>query len=178
MTSRSVCNQCDHCDYKTNSRGTLFTHVKSKHEGVKFPCDQCDYKATLKGNLLKHVEAKHEAVKFPCDQCKYKASFKANLLSHIKARHEGVKFPCDQCDYEEVFIDSYKCKTRTRSQVYLWPMWLRSNTEEVFIDSYKCKTRTTQVSFMNESSFLVFNVIIRQLVRKIYWIISNQVMKE
>ena len=31
----------------------------------KFPCDQCDYKATQKSSLLTHIKSKHEGVKFP-----------------------------------------------------------------------------------------------------------------
>ena len=27
----------------------LLTHIKSIHEGVKFPCVQCDYKETKRG---------------------------------------------------------------------------------------------------------------------------------
>ena len=36
-----------------------------KVEGVKFPCSQCEYKATEKGKLLRHIKSIHEGVKFP-----------------------------------------------------------------------------------------------------------------
>ena len=38
----------------------LRTHVKSIHEGVRYPCDQCDYKATQKSNLSKHSKINHK----------------------------------------------------------------------------------------------------------------------
>ena len=54
------------CDFKATLERNLFTHIKSFHEGVKFPCDQCNYKATTKGSLLRHIKSIHESVKFPC----------------------------------------------------------------------------------------------------------------
>ena len=64
-------------------KGHLLSHIKSRHEGVKFPCDQCDYKATQKRILLTHIKSIHEGIKFPCDRCDYKATTKGNLLTHI-----------------------------------------------------------------------------------------------
>ena len=63
-------------------------------------CKQCDYKPTRKEHLLRHIKSIHEGVKFPCEQCNYKATHRVNLLAHIKSAHEGVKFPCEQCDYK------------------------------------------------------------------------------
>ena len=52
----------DQCDYKATQKGHLLTHIKSIHEGVKFPCAQCDYKATTKGSLFRHMKSRHEGV--------------------------------------------------------------------------------------------------------------------
>ena len=48
----------------TTKKGSLRKHIKTIHEGVKFPCEQCDYKATQKGDLLRHIKSKHQGVKF------------------------------------------------------------------------------------------------------------------
>ena len=45
-----------------------------------FYCKQCEYKATHKSNLLRHIRSKHEGIKYPCDQCYYEATQKSNLL--------------------------------------------------------------------------------------------------
>ena len=50
----------------------LLTHIKSIHEGIKYPCDQCDFKATHKGTLKSHMKSIHEGV---------------NLWKHIKSKH-------------------------------------------------------------------------------------------
>ena len=55
---------CNQCDYNVTTKGSLLTHIKSIHEGVKFPCDQCDYKATIRGHLLRHMKSIHEGIKF------------------------------------------------------------------------------------------------------------------
>ena len=40
--------------------GTLYTHIKGAHEGLKYYCNDCDYKATHKGTLTTHIKAVHE----------------------------------------------------------------------------------------------------------------------
>ena len=43
-------------------------HIKSIHEGVKFPCGQCDYKARRKEGLVIHIKSIHKRVKFPYEK--------------------------------------------------------------------------------------------------------------
>lgn len=69
MTQRArfpeiVCHECNKCDYKDKAtwKSNLSTHMKSRHEGVKFPCYQCDYSATSKDNLLAHIKSRHDVV--------------------------------------------------------------------------------------------------------------------
>ena len=58
-------------------------------------CSQCDYKATQQGNLQTHIKSVHEGQKFPCPHCEYKATRKTLLGSHIKSVHIGQKFQQD-----------------------------------------------------------------------------------
>ena len=68
-----------------------------------FLFNQCEFKASWKGNLMRHIKSIHEGVRFPviiyeganfsCDQCEFKASWKGDLFRHIKSIHEGVRFP-------------------------------------------------------------------------------------
>ena len=91
---------CIQCDYKVTQKGDLMLHIKSKHEGVRFPCIQCDYKATTRSSLSSHIQSMHKGLKFSCDQCDYEAKQRTHLLTHIKSKHEGVRLPCNQCDYK------------------------------------------------------------------------------
>ena len=54
-----ISHQCEQCDYKTKYSFDLNKHVKSIHEGVRYPCELCDYKATQKGNLRTHKLKRH-----------------------------------------------------------------------------------------------------------------------
>ena len=65
---------CVHCDYKTKHLSHFKQHIKSIHEGERYPCTKCDYKATDKSGLRKHVKSIHEGVRYPCDKFDYKAT--------------------------------------------------------------------------------------------------------
>ena len=100
MLKPAVLNFCSQCDYQTKDKSYLQQHIKTIHEGFKYPCDQCDYKTAYRHHLFSHIKSKHEGVKYQCDQCDYKAAYKQNLLRHIKSIHKCVRYPCDQCDYK------------------------------------------------------------------------------
>ena len=93
-------SQCPEWNAVFTHRHNMLSHVKYKHEGVKYPCSQCDYKATKQSNLKIHIEAVHEGVKYPYNQCNFKATRSMSLKKHIEAVHEGVKYPCKQSDYK------------------------------------------------------------------------------
>ena len=48
---------CDRCNFTSIYSSNLSQHIKSKHEGVRYPCDQCDYVATGKGHLKIHKKS-------------------------------------------------------------------------------------------------------------------------
>ena len=54
--------------------------------------DNCDYKAVLAGNLKKHVKTIHEGVRYPCDKCDQIATRKDFLKNHRKSKHQGWNF--------------------------------------------------------------------------------------
>ena len=47
-------HKCEQCDYKTVDRSNLTKHVKSVHQGIKYPCPHCDYKGS-KENVQKNT---------------------------------------------------------------------------------------------------------------------------
>ena len=47
------------CDAQFTVRSNLSTHIKSQHQGVKFPCGLCDYHATQKSHLSRHNKTIH-----------------------------------------------------------------------------------------------------------------------
>ena len=43
--------------------GSLHTHIKGAHEGLKYYCNDCDYKATHWRTLTTHIKAVHEGLR-------------------------------------------------------------------------------------------------------------------
>ena len=106
------CSQCTQCEYKATQRGNLHIHIKSVHEGQKFPCPQCEFKATFKGSLQTHIKSLHEGKKVECTQCEYKAKNKTLLQKHMKSVHgkviSEVKIKTeDLCDNVDIAIGEY-----------------------------------------------------------------------
>ena len=91
---------CDECESSFKRKNHLTSHIKSKHEGVKYACNQCDYQATQQSNLTVHIKSKHEGVKYACNECDQQFTLQHNLITHIKSKHEGLKYACNQCDYQ------------------------------------------------------------------------------
>ena len=54
---------CKECKSGFKSRSGLFSHNRSKHEGIAYFCNQCEYKATHQYLLTAHKRNKHEGIK-------------------------------------------------------------------------------------------------------------------
>jgi len=81
-------SQCPECNAVFTYRQAMLRHVRTKHEGVKYPCSQCDYTFTQQSNLKQHIESVHEGLKYPCNQCDFKASKPCILKRHMKLKHD------------------------------------------------------------------------------------------
>ena len=77
-----------------------YSHMKYKHEGLKYSCKLCEYKSTAQSSLAKHIQYKHDRVRYSCDQCNYTSTQNVNLTTHIQSKHEGVTYSCNLCGYK------------------------------------------------------------------------------
>ena len=88
---------CSLCEGIFKSYNGLKTHIKTKHEKVKYACNECDYKATQPQNLKRHVQKQHESpvktkdemVKYVCSVCGYQATQSNNLKRHVLQKQHG-----------------------------------------------------------------------------------------
>ena len=112
---------CSQCDYKATRPSTLKLHRDSVHEGVKYPCSHCDHKATSQSNLKLHIESVHEGVKYPCSHCDHKATRQSHLKTHIESVHEGVKYPCSQCVYKATTQHSLRIHIKSAHEGVKYP---------------------------------------------------------
>ena len=77
--------QCPECGAQFTTKGSMMTHYRSKHEGVKYPCNQCDYQATQQSNLQTHIAAKHTDNILQCELCDYQTKWRYQYNKHKKA---------------------------------------------------------------------------------------------
>jgi len=98
MKTEMLIKSCDRCSYQTNRKTHLNAHVKSMHEGVRYPCDSCEYRAKSKSALKQHVRAVHEGVKYDCKECDYQAGYKSYLTEHTGRVHDPKVYSCDECE--------------------------------------------------------------------------------
>jgi len=53
---------CERCNFKGKQKSHIIDHLKSVHEGIRYPCDHCTYKATTTSSLYRHVRRKHKVL--------------------------------------------------------------------------------------------------------------------
>jgi len=56
-------------------------------ETCKFACGRCDFQSNNKGHLRTHISSVHEAIRYSCNQCEYKATQRCHLTRHRRNRH-------------------------------------------------------------------------------------------
>ena len=100
--------KCDQCKNKYTTKQSLTTHIKSKHEGVKYACSQCEHQAPTQSSLKTHIKSKHEGVKYACNQCNLQFPLSSSLYTHNRSKHEGVKYACNQCEHKATHRGSLK----------------------------------------------------------------------
>ena len=84
---------CDECDNGANTKSILKVNIESKHQNEKkHNCNKCDYKATHRGSLRTHRKSHHEGLRYNCDQCYYRATQKGSPKTHIDSQHKGTSW--------------------------------------------------------------------------------------
>jgi len=82
--------------------------LEDKHTEVKYKCEECDFKTENKKKLASHVKKEHPVKKeFQCDQCDQRFERKEGLTKHINLRHGGGNFEiyeCKHCDYKSKYV--------------------------------------------------------------------------
>ena len=122
---------CDQCDYNPRDQGNLLKHIRSKHEGLRYPCHLCELKATSPQSLKIHIRSIHEGIKCQCPLCGKQFSRPQILNTHIKHSHEGRRYKCEFCEYhatrkqnllvhfqkmhQDINIDVFREKMKTRN---------------------------------------------------------------
>ncbi|XP_045192490.2 zinc finger protein ZFAT-like [Mercenaria mercenaria] len=83
--------KCIKCDYTSNARGNLYTHIR-KHTGQFYKCEHsgCKFKTVNKSHLLEHSMT-HSGEKHQCELCKKLYNTQKSLMSHIRKYHDNAR---------------------------------------------------------------------------------------
>ena len=78
--------RCEQCDFQTNFKNSLKTHINMKHNQFKeFECNDCSYAVNKKSQLENHIKSVHQKIKdLFCLQCDFTTSLKSSLINHTK----------------------------------------------------------------------------------------------
>ena len=66
--------------------------MKTEHEGQNVQCNSCDYKMGTKGSLKAPLRFKHEKLELKCEMCEFKSVHGSSMMSHIKTAPMGIEF--------------------------------------------------------------------------------------
>ena len=104
---------CTVCDFATNTKQSLTSHLIVHGVGEQFKCDQCNKHFSRKETLKKHIQVQHEAsIKLQCQICPQEFPNKALLKSHMQI-HEAKTIPCDKCSKMFVTVSRLKYHQKT-----------------------------------------------------------------
>ncbi|KAL7634407.1 UNVERIFIED_CONTAM: hypothetical protein RMT77_014784 [Armadillidium vulgare] len=100
--------KCDHCNYETNLKSCLNSHLKVHSDVKVFKCSHCSYESKWKDCFRTHMLT-HESTKlYKCSVCSYESNHKGCFKRHT-LRHENVKlFKCSHCSYQSNRKDSLR----------------------------------------------------------------------
>ena len=91
--------KCTHCEFTTSTKGTLKSHVLSKHtrdDSDKLKNSHCEYRTYEKTYLSIREKSVHLKLKdIKCPNCEFITSTKQNLRMHILNKHtSGQRYKC------------------------------------------------------------------------------------
>ena len=132
--------KCQECDYSSNMRYNLKSHIMIIHMKTNFTCNECKYKTKIYGVMQAHVNGNHlenktykTASKAPVTGICKRCNFIANSLSEMKTHTENLHTPeeaksmkqesenkgkplfnCEQCDYSASLNSNFQVHIMTR----------------------------------------------------------------
>lgn len=91
---------CDLCDYKTNKKQILLSHMSRYHLERRFTCECCAFSFKYRTELVQHQQSQHsDECNEECRVCGKFFKNKRKLRRHVKNMHEesSVIFRCEIC---------------------------------------------------------------------------------
>jgi len=100
IESHTAVIKCTLCDYVTNNRDNLHSHMKFTHKAPQLKCSFCSKMFKRPDVLKHHVNTIHLKIRHNCEFCEKSYAFYPDYRSHVKSAHMGLKHKCSFCDAE------------------------------------------------------------------------------
>ena len=115
--------KCEMCDFQTNSKQGLKTHIARKHTKLSnevFPkkCELCnrdiENSTEMKKHLISHSYKCSSKLKYKCDECDFWGPNELTLEMHVRKYH-SENITCGMCeceakDSENLEIHTFTCE--------------------------------------------------------------------
>ena len=89
--SKSLNYYCKDCDYTTNLKGNLRTHIMQTHMKNRYFCKLCDFESGAMARMYRHVKLHHQSdldiFKSYCQKCDYKTEDLFEFRKHTDEKH-------------------------------------------------------------------------------------------
>ena len=126
IEDESLKYKCEFCDFQSNSKQGLKTHITRKHtkyseETRPINCEVCEieFKCTkeLSKHMIFHCYKDASILKFKCDECDFWGTNTITMDMHFRRLHSET-ITCGLCDFvasnlEELYIHTFTCEIFT-----------------------------------------------------------------
>ena len=123
MEDKSLKYKCEFCDYQSNSKQGLKTHITRKHtkyseETRPINCEVCEIEfictKELSKHMISHCYKDASILKFKCDECDFWGTNTITMEMHFRRLHSEI-ITCGLCDFvannlEELDIHTFTCE--------------------------------------------------------------------
>ncbi|KAG5895332.1 hypothetical protein JTB14_003130 [Gonioctena quinquepunctata] len=106
-------HSCSYCQYKSNYKKHMDTHVMAVHEKENagmFYCGKCNYKTCRMDVLKRHSKIHEQFRQLKCEECSEEFNKRQPLDGHILKHHSQIAhtitskiYSCDICGFKSVY---------------------------------------------------------------------------
>ncbi|CAH0394903.1 unnamed protein product [Bemisia tabaci] len=99
VSGQSKLFRCSFCDYSSNSRGHLKSHLVIHSDLRPFKCQLCGLSFKMKCILKEHQRTHSEERSFKCDECAVSFKQRKGLSFHCQTAHSDLRpHKCNVCN--------------------------------------------------------------------------------
>ena len=102
--------QCSNCNFNTESRNEISTHMKTNYTCFRFKCPKCKFRGYNEQRLKRHncTNKIDQSSLLVCQECDFNTQNRIHFNEHVEAAHEGILHMCKECLFNTSFKSEMK----------------------------------------------------------------------